>query len=536
MSDNMYDEIMPAHTTSTSSTTKRINHIQNIESTPVSIQQDKHRIVITEASHPEALATSFSNVKKWVILCVIFLVQCSMNFNTSLYANGQKGIVEEFHVSSTLAVAGAAIFLIFYAFGCELWAPWSEEFGRWIVLQCSLGLVNICCLPVALAPQGITSILVGRAFGGLFSAGGSVTLGMVADLFVQEEQENPLSFVVLSSVGGSIFGPIVGGFVEHYLPWRWTIWVQLMVGVVVQLLHFCIVPETRATVRLDRHARMLRKKGTLVAYGPTEHMTWREYIMPKEMFTIWARPFQFLFTEPIVLVLSLLSGFSDALIFMQIQSFGLVFSLWHFTTIETGFAFIPIGFGYLAAYLLYFLVIRRNRNLRAFRPADERAQYESRMWWLLYTAPMLPIGLFFFAWTSTPTVSWIWPLIGTFIIGIANWTIYMTTIDYMVAAYGPYSASATGGNGFARDFLAGVLTCAAAPYYAHFMNSSKFGLQIANSILGGVSVLLVIATFAVYRWGPSLRKRSPFAQSLLAATNSNQTAATAEMVQRARAA
>lgn len=37
------------------------------------------------------------------------------------------------------------------------------------------------------------------------------------------------------------------------------------------------------------------------------------------------------------------------------------------------------------------------------------------------------------------------------------------TIDYMIHAYGPYSASATGGNGFARDFLAGIATFYATP-------------------------------------------------------------------------
>ena len=48
------------------------------------------------------------------------------------------------------------------------------------------------------------------------------------------------------------------------------------------------------------------------------------------------------------------------------------------------------------------------------------------------------------------------------IVGIANYAIYMATIDYMVCAYGPYSASATGGNGWARDFLAGVAHCSCA--------------------------------------------------------------------------
>ncbi|RYC65568.1 hypothetical protein CHU98_g629 [Xylaria longipes] len=470
--------------------------------------------LITQETHPEVLALQFPTWKKWMILTVIFLVQTSMNFNTSLYANGQTGIAKEFNVGRQTTVTGAAVFLITYAFGCELWAPWSEELGRKFVLQGSLFLVNLCCLPVALAsPNGITSIFVGRAFGGLFSAGGSVTLGMVADMFPSKEQEYPLAFIVLSSVGGSIIGPIIGGFVETYLNWQWTIWIQLAFGGFVQLLHIILVPETRDTVRLDAHAKYLRKNRIMPrASGPTDHKTWKQYLMPREMLTIWLRPFRMFITEPIVLVLSALSGFSDALIFMQIQSFGLVFKLWDFSTIQTGLAFLSFGFAYILAYVLFIPIIRRNRLLRLQNPDCEHAQYESRMWWLLYTAPCLPIGLLLFAWTSNPLVPWITPMLGCVLIGVANYTIYMATIDYMVAAYGPYSASATGGNGFARDFLAGILTWFAAPYYSAF--HGKYALQTANSVLACVSLILVVATFAIYFKGPSMRRRSSFAQSL----------------------
>ncbi|KAI1814989.1 MFS general substrate transporter [Poronia punctata] len=469
---------------------------------------------ITEASCPEVLAISLPTWRKWAILTVIFLVQSSMNLNTSLYANGQAGMAKAFGVSHQTTVTGAALFLLTYAFGCELWAPWSEDIGRKCVLQCSLFLVNLCCLPVALAPQGMTSVLVARSFGGLFSAGGSVTLGMVADLFGQEDQEHPLAFIVLSSVGGSIIGPIIGGFIETHLEWQWAIWIQLIFGVFVQFLHYFFVPETRSTVLLNRHAKALRKSGANPnCSGPTEHKTWRQYIMPTEIVSIWFRPFHMFVTEPIVSVLSALSGFSDALIFMQIQSFGLVFKIWNFSIIQTGLAFLSFGFAYLLAYLFFIPVIRRNKNLRRARPNCEHAQYESRLWWLLYTAPCLPIGLIIFAWTSTPAVHWITPMIGCVLIGIANYTIYMTTIDYMVAAYGPYSASATGGNGFARDFLAGLLTLGAGPYYKAF--TGRFALQWANTVLAIISALLVLATFLIYIYGPSMRKRSTFAQSLM---------------------
>jgi hypothetical protein len=44
-----------------------------------------------------------------------------------------------------------------------------------------------------------------------------------------------------------------------------------------------------------------------------------------------------------------------------------------------------------------------------------------------------------------------------------QYSIYMATIDYMIAAYGPYSASATGGNALARDFLAGIAAMYSVP-------------------------------------------------------------------------
>jgi len=98
------------------------------------------------------------------------------------------------------------------------------------------------------------------------------------------------------------------------------------------------------------------------------------------------------------------------------------------------------------------------------------------------------------------------------IVGIANYSIYMATIDYMICAYGPYSASATGGNGWSRDFLAGALTIPATPFFTNI--GGKNHLADASTILFCISFVLVIAVYVIYWKGPVLRKRSPFAQQL----------------------
>lgn len=83
---------------------------------------------------------------------------------------------------------------------------------------------------------------------------------------------------------------------------------QLIVGGFVQLLHFVLVPETRATIMLDNIAKKQRKNGGKEVYGPNEVKTSR--LTPKEIGITLLRPFQMFLREPIVLCLSLLSGFS----------------------------------------------------------------------------------------------------------------------------------------------------------------------------------------------------------------------------------
>ncbi|KAI7530050.1 MFS transporter [Hortaea werneckii] len=456
---------------------------------------DKYEI--TEDDCYEELGYCFPKWKKWYILTVIFIVQVSMNFNTSLYSNAIGGLSEEFGITLQGARAGAAVFLITYAFGCELWAPWSEEFGRWPILQLSLFLVNVWQLPVALAPN-IGSVMVGRALGGLSTAGGSVTLGMIADLWESDKQQYAVAFVVFSSVGGSILGPIVGGFTEKFLVWQWSIWVQLIFGGAIQLLHFFTVPETRTTILMNRIAKRRRKEGNPNIWGPDELV-----------------PFKDRFSEggPHHLdpsVQDVPDGTHRAGL-----SFSIVYGQWGFGPIFIGLAFIPIGIGYFIAWASFIPVFWRNKKDRETRPDDERAQYESRLWWLLYTAPCLPIGLIGFAWTiQGPPIHWIGSMIFAAIVGIANYAIYMATIDYMICAYGPYSASATGGNGWARDFLAGVLTVPATPFFENIGAESGRNLEYACTILFCISFVLVIAVYVIYWKGPVLRKRSPFAQQL----------------------
>lgn len=349
-------------------------------------------------------------------------------------------------------------------------------------------------------------------------------------MYEPDEQQWPLAFIVLASCIGTSIGGVIGGPIERFLHWRWNFWIQLIFNGGAQAIHF-FMPESRATIILDKEAKRRRKTGEDPnIYGPNELKKPR--VSMKEFGTIWMRPWIMLITEPIVLCLSLLSGFSDALIFTFLESFKPVYEQWGFGILAIAWAFIPINAAYFIAYFTYWPWFWRDEHHRKKTGAMIP---ERRLKWLLWTAPLEPIGmsilliiqevintnntylgLFCFAWTTQgPQVChWIVPMIFAAFIGIANYTIYFSSVDYMVASYGVYAASATGGNAWARDFFAGISAMYAAPLYHNIGHFPNPAVNNASTILGALSCVIVIPIYVFYWYGPQIRDRSKFAKEL----------------------
>jgi hypothetical protein len=212
-----------------------------------------------------------------------------------------------------------------------------------------------------------------------------------------------------------------------------------------------------------------------------------------------------LLCEPIVLFLSLLSGFADALIFMFFESYGIVFRKWRFTPTGVSLVLVALAASYFVAYFAYFPMIRRHN---AQRKRGRILPPEKRLFLLLFLVPLLPVGLLVSAFAAP--VSWAGVVVATVPIGMANYAIYYATIDYMVASYGAYSSSATGGNGFARDFLAGMCAIYTKPMFR------KLGIKRTYLLLLGIAVGVSAPVYVFWHYGPAIRKKSKFAMELAA--------------------
>lgn len=278
------------------------------------------------------------------------------------------------------------------------------------------------------------------------------------------------------------------------------------------------MPETRSDVLLDREAARRRGLSTespehnANIYGPNEiEGTLRQRLNARKLAEVMFRPFKMLATEPIVLCLSLLSGFSDALIFTFLESFGLVYHQWNFNQWQVGLTFVSILIGYFLGWF-FFIPWYVADNKKRHSQGIDAVTPERRLQPLLWVAPLLVLGIFGFAWTSLgPQVLPWWPSqLFAICIGIANYSIYLATIDYMMASYGEYSASATGGNGFSRDLLAGIAAMYSTPMYEGF--GGKYTLEWSSTTLGCLAIVVVAPLYYIYINGSELRNRSEFAK------------------------
>ena len=111
---------------------------------------------------------------------------------------------------------------------------------------------------------------------------------------------------MLAALIRSQVGPVVGGFINTYLDWRWSFWVLAIWAGCNWLLIAFFVPETYTPVLLRRKAVKLRKE--------TGDQRWKApiEIMNKSVMrtVLWScvRPFQLLFFEQMCLNLCLLSA------------------------------------------------------------------------------------------------------------------------------------------------------------------------------------------------------------------------------------
>lgn len=376
--------------------------------------------------------------------------------------------------------------------------------------------------------KDIATVLIGRFLGGLFGVAPiAVFGGVVSDCWPLVHRGIAMALVVSLVFSGPTFGPIFGGFImgSPSLNWRWTMWVLVIIGLSVSALCVFVYPETYPPAILRAKARSLRKK---TGNRDIRTASDKEGTGLKELTSTYlVRPFCTLYnalfqnndssrsdektanqygstlglitTQPILAFLTLYQSFVFGVLFLFYQVYP--FSFGHTRGWSVTLEYLPLlaiicgilaGAGGIVIYNQVYFRYHCHAQDGSFIP-------ESRLPPMIVGSLMIPIGMFWFAWTAAPEIPWPSSVCASFLIGCGMYLLFIQGFTYIVDCYTVMANSAMGVNGSMRSVFGAVF-----PLFADQMVQS-LGVAYTATILGAVSVALIPVPICFWYWGSRIR-------------------------------
>ncbi|KAK4093182.1 hypothetical protein Purlil1_2339 [Purpureocillium lilacinum] len=439
---------------------------------------------------------SFSKARKWLIVFIVSHVSLCVTCASSIYTSTYAKMEAEFGNSRIVSVLGLSTFVLGISFGPMFLSPLSEFYGRRPIYLVAWTTYLVWLVPQAVA-RNVAVVLVFRFFDGFSgSAFLAVSGGTVGDLFARHELQAPMALFSVSPFIGPSLGPLLGGFINYNVDWRWTYYVLLIWSFALWLAIVFLVPETYHPILLRNKARALRKQtGDSRWTAPSERV---KKSMARAIGRSLLRPFQLLLFEPMCLNLCLFSAILLGILYLFFGAFPLVFGNNHgFNVWQTGLAFLGIMVSMLLGVatdpLWHRIRARLIRKYERETGVSGASEPEFRLPPAILGSLLAPAGLFMFGWSTYPWVHWIVPIIGSAIFGMGNVLLFTGIFTFLVDAYPLYAASALAANAFVRCLFA-----AAFPLFGDQMYK-KLGYQWASSLLAFLTVAMLPFPYIFFR-------------------------------------
>ena len=361
--------------------------------------------------------------------------------------------------------------------------------GRNSVFRATLGCFVLFQLGCALAPN-MAALLVFRFCAGFF---GSPTVtnsgGSITDIWPQSHRSIPLALFSAASFLGPVIAPAVGGFITQYKSWRWNFWLLLIVGGVVYMTMFVFLPETYPPKILQDKCRRQGKALPRIS-------------IKEQLYVNLTRPWLMLFKEPILFFLSLYMAFVFGVLYLDFTAYPIVYGDSRGWSIGmSGLSFLGIAVGMAIATIgsPYINHIHGHYVIKLGGPHPE-----ARLPHLIFLSWLIPIGLFWFAWTAPPPTAWISGILAGIPFGIGLVTLFLGITSYLTDCYGQYAASALAANAVLRS-----LSGASFPLFTRQLYE-KLGTSWATSLLGFFTIAMAPLPWVFYHFGPQLRAMSKY--------------------------
>ncbi|BDD63998.1 hypothetical protein MAP00_008848 [Monascus purpureus] len=463
--------------------------------------------------------------RKTVTTMICCAVTMMASYAAGEYTPAAMHLMEKWHISRVVYNLGITFYTLGFGIAPMILAPFSEFNGRRPIFLLS-GIIFTVCLIGCGVTESLAGMFLARFFLGVGGSTFSTMIGgVISDIYHAEVRNAPMAWYSGFVFFGTGLGPLVSGFIPGRASWRWIYYSQAIASGVLVVIIFFFMTETRGSVLLSRKAKALNryyeKLEAAGYYGVVfdsdgsiekqrvQRIRWkvksdeeRESLI--KMVTVsCTRPFHLLFTEPVVFFFSLWAAFSWAILYLQFSSIPLVFQTnYHFNLEQSEAVCSAMSIG---AMIITPISIYQEKL--AARLGKLSTSPEGRLYFPCAMSILLPVGLFWFGWTSL-VHHWIVPALAVACSTMGIFSVYLAVFNYFADTYHRYASSAIAAAGFSRNMLAGVFPLVTNALF------NNLGFPAASSLLGGIGIGLTVVPWVLVFYGPQIRARSKFASEL----------------------
>ncbi|MCR9192415.1 MAG: multidrug effflux MFS transporter [Gammaproteobacteria bacterium] len=178
------------------------------------------------------------------LLAIILLISSLGQVTSDLYLPSLPNMAKNLGVSIHAIQFTIAIYMTGFSVSQLVYGPWSDAIGRRTPLLIGLSINLIGSLLCWGAPN-IYILLLGRFLQGLgVGAANSLTRPILRDLFEKEKLAIYNSYLAISGILVLSTAPILGGYIQYYLSWRYNFLYLSLYGFIILCSFYFKIPET----------------------------------------------------------------------------------------------------------------------------------------------------------------------------------------------------------------------------------------------------------------------------------------------------
>lgn len=219
----------------------------------------------------------FSPKRKRILVCLVAILCFLSPISTTMFLPLVKEIADEFNTTGTIINLSNACYCILMAISPCVTSPFADNYGRRVTfLVCILGytiataLVSVSVDLAMFFVFRCVTALFGTAF---FGVGASI----IGDIFIPQQRGSAMGLIMVGSQTGLAIAGVIGGAIITYQDWRVIFYLLTLIGVVVFIPSFFLLPETLRKLKITEIRKETGKRFVWIGFNPINVVTAARY-------------------------------------------------------------------------------------------------------------------------------------------------------------------------------------------------------------------------------------------------------------------